>query len=247
MKSKSFVFRKFYTYLSGTHHLVEQHLHAKYGHVIRTGPNSLGFSDLSDFNAIYGFNKALEKGDFYSFGRDASSEAGSIFSARSDRVHREHKRKVVGPALSTGKIGTYEPVISKNVSIFIARLTEAMSLLNDTSSMNIAPEIHRYTFDTLTEIIYGEPICSQPYTDTPSSHNVLSDFRKMSKFAWGGSILPWLGWLMATRPMVYLTRRPTHDSEGNITSIAALASHTRDLIFAHPERALESSQPSIFK
>ena len=113
--------------------------------------------------------------------------------------------------------------------------------------MNVAPYIHRYTFDTLIEIIYGEPICSQPYTDTPSSHNVLSDFRNLSKFAWGGSLLPWLGWLMATRPMVYLTRRPTYDSQGNLTSIAAFASRTRELVFAHPERALESSQPSILR
>ncbi|KAL9117443.1 MAG: hypothetical protein Q9187_006023 [Circinaria calcarea] len=236
---------KFYTYLGGKHHLVEQDLHAKYGHVIRTGPNSLGFSDLSDFNVIYGFNKAFEKGDFYSFGRDSRAKAGSIFTARSDQVHREHRRKVVGPALSTAKVATYEPVISKNVSNLTSRLTEALSVSKNSSSINVAPYIHRYTFDTLAEIIYGEPICSQPYTDTPGSRNVLADSRNISKFAWAGSLLPWLGWLMATRPMVYLTRRPTYDSEGNLTSIAAIVSRTRDLIFANPERALESRQPSI--
>lgn len=238
-------FRKFYTFLAGKHHLVEQDLHAKYGHVIRTGPNSLGFSDLSDFNAIYGFNKAMEKGDFYSFGHDSMAQAGNIFTARSDQAHREHRRKVVGPALSTAKVATYEPVISKNVSILILRLTEATSVSKNASAVNVVPYIHRYTFDTLLEIIYGEPICSQPYTDTPGSHNIPADVRARAKYAWAGSLLPWLRRLTATRPMIYLTRRPTYDSEGNLTSIPALAARTRDLVFVHPERALGSPQPSI--
>src|SRR5579871_2417222 len=62
--------RRFLTFMAGEHHIVEQKLHEKYGHVIRTGPNSLSFSDLGDFEAIYGFHKSIEKDEFYDFGRD---------------------------------------------------------------------------------------------------------------------------------------------------------------------------------
>ncbi|MCJ1230795.1 hypothetical protein MMC12_007469 [Toensbergia leucococca] len=239
--------RKFQTYLNGQHHLVEQKLHQKYGNVIRTGPNSLAFSSLSAFNAIYGFNKSIEKGDFYDFGRDSTTRAGSIFSARTDAIHSEHKRKLVGPALLNNKISSYQPVISKNVSILVSRLVEAQASLGHRSTVNVAPYIHRFTFDTLVEIIYGEPVCSQPYTETQGGLTILTGFRELSKMAWGAALLPWFGWLMSTRPMVYLSRRPTYDSKGNLTSIAALAASTRDVVFAHPEKALESSQPSILK
>jgi len=227
--------------------LIEQKLHNKYGHVIRTGPDSLAFSSLSAFEAIYGFNRSIEKGDFYDFGRDANTQAGSIFSARTDATHREHRRKVVGPALLTSKIDAYEPIISKNTSIFLSRLANAISSSKDASTVNVAPLIYRHTFDTLLEIVYGEPICPQPYTDTKAALNVLIGFRDLSKLAWGAALLPWFGWLMSTRPMVSLTRRPTYDSEGNLTSIAALAANTRDVIFDHPEKALQSTHPSCLK
>ena len=239
--------RKFFTFFSGEHHLVEERLHRKYGPVIRTGPESLAFSSLPAFNSIYGFNKCFEKGDFYNFGRDAGTQAGSIFTARTDALHREHKRKVVGSALSTGQIKTYEPIISKNVSILLSRLTEARQSCQNTSSVNVAAIIHRYTFDTIVEIIYGNSLCSGPYTDTRAAHGLLAGFRALSKMAWGGSLLPYLGWLMSTRPMVFLTRRPTYDTQGNMTSIAALAERIRDLVFVHLDNALHSDQPSILQ
>ena len=239
--------RKTYAFLRGDHHLVEQKLHDRYGHVIRTGPDSLAFSSLSAFDAIYGFNRSIEKGDFYNFARDARTQAENIFSSRTDATHREHRRKVVGPAFSGSKVATYEPIISKNTAILVSRLTDARASSEDASTVNVAPQIHQYTFDTMIEVVYGEPICPQPYTDTKAGRSVLKGFRDISKLAWGAALLPWFGWVMSTRPMVYLARRPTYDSEGNLTSVAALAGSTRDLTFAHAERALESTQASIMK
>ena len=234
-------------FFSGEHHLVEQELHQKYGPVIRTGPESLTFASLSAFNAIYGFNRFVEKGDFYDFGRDANTQAGSIFTARTDAIHRDCKRKIVGAALLTHQVKTYEPVISKHVALLLSRLTRTQEARPNTSAVNVAPEIHRYTFDTIFEIIYGEPLCFTPYTDTRAAHCVLAGFRAPSKMAWGGSLLPDLGWLMSTRPMVLLTRRPTYDADGNMTGIAALGACTRDLVFEHPAEAIQSPQPSILQ
>ena len=239
------LFRKFCMFLSGKHHLAEKKLHEQYGPVIRTGPNSLAFSDLAAFEAIYGYNKSFEKGDFYNYARDERTLAGSIFSARTDALHREVKRKVVGPALSTSKIFSYEPIISKHVGHLISRLAEALP--EDASKLNVAPYIHNYAFNTFIEIIYGESLSPTPYTDNQGSHGILDTFRNLNKWMWGGSLLPWVGWLMSTRPLVYISRRPTYDSEGNITGIAALVAQSHDLIFSHPERALHSTQPSIVK
>ena len=152
-----------------------------------------------------------------------------------------------GPALSPGKIAAYEPIISKNVSCLLSRLVKAQSSCKDVAFVNAAPYVHRFTFDTIVETILGEPICSELYTDTAAARDVLTGFKDMSKFVWGASYLPWFGWLMSTRPMVSLTRQPTYYAEGNMTSMGALAARTLDLIFAHPEKAQKSSQPSILK
>ena len=160
-------------------------------------------------------------------------------------MHREIKRKVVGPALSTSKILSYEPIISKHVRIFLSRIADALP--EDASTLNISAYVHSYTFNTMIEIIFGESDFPTSYTETPGSQDILTTFRNFSKWAWGASLLPWLGWLMSTRPMIYLSRRPTYDSKGNLTGFAALVAATRDLVFQHPERALQSSQPSIVK
>ena len=160
-------------------------------------------------------------------------------------MHREIKRKVVGPALSTSKVLSYEPTISKHVGNFLSRIADALP--EDASTINVAPYIHSYTFNTMIEIIFGESDFPKPYTETPGSQGILTTFRNFSKWAWGASLLPWLGWLMSTRPMVYLSRRPTYDSEGNLTGLAALVAASRHLIFEHPERALQTSQSSIVR
>lgn len=225
----------------------EQRLHEKYGHVIRIGPNSLAFSSLSAFEAIYGFNKSLEKGSFYDFGRDGRSRGGSIFTARTDAIHAERRRKVVGPAITSSKIASYQPVISKHTSNLVLRVAQAAQPQKDAITLNLAPYIHSFTFDTLAEIIYGELMSSKPYTDTREAYGILSGFRNLSKWAWAGSLLPWLGWIMSTPVMVYLTRRPTHDQNGNLTGISALAARTRNVVFRQPFIALDSNQPSILK
>lgn len=234
-------------FLSGEHHLVELKLHAKYGSVVRVGPNSLAFSSLPAFDAIYGFNKHIEKGDFYAFGRDPQAQSGSIFTARTDAIHREHRRKVVGPAFSPSKVAAYVPIISKNVSILLSRLAEAHSAPKETRTVNVAPSIHRYTFDTTVAVVFGQSLSSQPYTDTKSAGNILIGFKNISKMAWGASLLPWFGWLMSTRPMTRLTRRPTLDEQGNLTNIAALIADTRHLALVHPEKAVQANQPSVLK
>ena len=233
--------RKFFTYFSGKAHLVEQTLHDSYGNVVRTGPNSLSFSSLAAFEAIYGFNRSLEKGDFYDFGRDGQKE--NIFSARTSTAHREHTRKVVWPLLWPA---SYEPVISDHLSTFLAQLT-TQSRSKDNSTLNIARHVHRFTFNTTVEIIYGEPIFVQPYTNHEGTPDVLTAFRDLSSLSWGAAILPWLGWLMSTRVVVYLTRWPAFDGEGKAANLAGFAKKAHDLVLLHPETVLGSSQSSILK
>lgn len=241
--------RRYSVFLGGELHLAEQALHKRYGSVVRMGPNSLSFSSLSAFEAIYGYNKSLEKGDFYSFSRESYTGIENVFSARTDSIHREKRRKIYGPALSTSKVAHYEPAIMKNVCIFISHLTEAHSRLENVSSLNVASYLHLYTLNTILEIIYGEPE-SPPSCNTPESHNLLSAFKKVSKSSWGSSLLPWLSWLKTTTPYLYIlyfSYYLLHDLRGNPTSLGALIMETKRIVFMNSQLVIRSRQSSILK
>lgn len=233
-------------FLGGELHLAEQALHARYGSVVRMGPNSLSFSSLSAFEAIYGFNKSLEKGDFYSFSREIYTGIENVFSARTDSIHREKRRKIFGPALSTSKVAHYEPAIMKNVSIFVSHLAEAHARLDNVSGVNVASYIHLYTLHTIHEIIYGEPE-SPPSYNTQQSHNLLAAFKRVSKWSWGSSLLPWLSWLKSTTPYLYFSYNLIYDSKGNPTILGALIIETKSIVFMNSQQVLRSSQSSILK
>ncbi|CAG8976834.1 hypothetical protein HYALB_00009099 [Hymenoscyphus albidus] len=94
---------KFYHYMKGNLHVVEQHLHHQYGPILRTGPNTLSFSDPAAFESIYGFNHGFEKGEFYAFARDATTGDGVVDIAKP--IHaltfNTLAEMIYGPALSS--------------------------------------------------------------------------------------------------------------------------------------------------
>jgi benzoate 4-monooxygenase len=124
------------------------------------------------FQAIYSFNQSLEKGNFYDFSCDARTRIYNVFGIHTNEAHREHRRKVVGLTLSPGKVDVYDFVISKNVSYF-CRLSETQASSVNGEIVNIAPYVHRYTFGAMVEVIFDEPICSQPSTSLIHLHQHL--------------------------------------------------------------------------
>ncbi|KUJ08920.1 putative cytochrome P450 pisatin demethylase [Mollisia scopiformis] len=233
---------KFYHYLNGNLHIVEQDLHQRYGPIIRTGPNSLSFSTPEAFESIYGFNHGFEKGDFYAFARDPATGVSNIFSARTHAEHRERRRKVI--ASTTSHVGSYHPVIARHVQHFLSKLSSSSA---QGHVVNIAELVHALTFNALAEVIYGPSLASQPYTETTNGEGILPAFRAISKFGWGVSHIPLLAWLMSTRPMVKMTRRPTFNKQGVPTGIGALAARAKVLLLEDPTLVTGVDQPSIAK
>jgi cytochrome P450 len=238
--------RKFHHYLAGNLHIVEQNLHQKYGPIVRTGPNSLSFSTPEAFESIYGFNRGFEKGGFYGFARDPATGASNIFSARTHSEHREHRRKVVGAALTTSHIRSYSPVVAKHVQHFLSKLSVASEKAKS-HVIDIAEPVHELTFNTLVELIYGPSVAAQPWTETTGGEGILPAFRAISKFGWGASHIPFLAWLFSTGPMIKMTRKPTFNADGVPTGIGALAARAKALLLEDPSLVTGVNQPSIAK
>lgn len=239
--------RRFYAFMGGNSHIVEQDLHKKYGHVVRIAPNTLTFSDLPSFEAIYSFNKFLEKGDFWNFGREGPNEAGNIFTARTNACHKDRKRKVFGLALTNAKVATYKPTISKNVSNLILRLNELRAASEDKSTIDIAETIHRYTVDNQVDIVYGQSVCPVAFTDWPPARGVIGSFESSSRLIWGILLLPILGKIMRLSAVTSALRRPTHDASGNETGIGSLVSAAQKVVRSEPEKITEVGEPCILR
>lgn len=227
-------------------HIVEQDLHAKYGPVIRTGPNWLSFSDQKAFESIYGFNHAFEKGSFYQFARDSATGASNVFSARTHAEHRDRRRKVVGAALTTSHIRSYKPVVEKHVQHFLSKLSaEITDAKHDV--INVAESVHAFTFNALVELIYGPALANKAWTETRNGQNVLPAFRLISKFSFGLMHVPFLGWLCSTRPIWTYTHKPTFDAAGVPIGVGALVFRTVQMLFKDPSLVTEVEQPNIAK
>ncbi|TVY56308.1 Cytochrome P450 monooxygenase mpaDE [Lachnellula cervina] len=239
---------KFYYYMQGSLHVVEQELHQQHGPIVRTGPNSLSFSSPEAFESIYGFNHGIEKGDFYAFARDKGTGASNIFSARTHAEHRDRRRKVVGAALTASHVRSYSPIVAKHVQQFLSSLSTASADAKD-NVLNIAEPVHAFSFNTFAELIYGPSlsITDQPWSDTASGEGILTAFRKLSTFAWGASHIPSLSWIFSTSPVLKMTRKPTFNAAGIPTGISALAGRARLLLLEDPNLVTGVDQPSIAK
>ncbi|TVY45051.1 Cytochrome P450 monooxygenase [Lachnellula occidentalis] len=239
---------KVYRYLQGRLQVVEQDLHQQYGPIVRTGPNSLSFSTPEAFESIYGFNHGFEKGDFYAFARDKVNGTSNIFSARTHAEHRDRRRKVVGAALNTSHVHSYNPIVAKHVQQFLSNLSIISADAKD-NVLNIAEPIHAFTFNTLAELVYGPSlsITKQPWSGTANGEGILTAFRAMSKYVWGASHIPSLSWIFSTGPVLRLTRKPTFNAAGIATGLGALAGRARLLLLEDSNLVTGVDQPSIAK
>jgi len=224
--------------LGGKHHLVEQDLHIRYGDVVRTGPTTLSFATLPAFEAIYGYNAGIER-DIIATG------ASSVFSAPTREEHRRRRRALLNAAFATGRITSYEPVIAKHAAELQHRLLEAIQGMSASRAVNIATFIHRYTFDTTIDVVFGPSISPVAYTDLPAAKNVLQDYRAASKWTWATLMLPSLRSVMSTAFMQRNTRRPKYDANGLLIGVGALVARSRQLVCQRPNDVQEQQRASI--
>ncbi|RAL17139.1 putative cytochrome P450 pisatin demethylase [Aspergillus homomorphus CBS 101889] len=246
----------FTSFLRGQHHLSEESLHRKHGPVVRVAPNWLSFSRLEDFEAIYGINKAIEKGDFYAFGQKRSQSEASVFAAKSNPVHRQKKRKMLGPALTSSKVVRYEPIITRHVAGLVARLDalqqeQADGSLTGGGAVNVAPLVHRFTVDVMLDILFGSAVGPRPYTDgdgdDDGAGDICTDLRRVSKMAWSCSLWPAFGWVMNSHLVNACIRRASYNAEGAPIGLTGLMSRGYAAIVMSPEKFAVESQPGIVK
>ncbi|KAI0009218.1 cytochrome P450 [Xylariaceae sp. FL0662B] len=132
-------------------------LHAKYGDVVRLGPNSLSFADPKALKSIYGLNKGFVKAgsDFYVVQQSTvkGHRLSSLFSTTDNDFHARFRR-CVNAAFAMSSLVQYEPFVDNTTKLFLEQ-TKRLYVANP-EGCDFTRWLQFYAFDVIGEITYSK-------------------------------------------------------------------------------------------
>ncbi|KAI2784291.1 cytochrome P450 [Daldinia loculata] len=135
--------------------ITHRKLHAKYGDVVRLGPNSLSFADPKALKTIYGLNKGFIKSDFYVVQQSVvkGNSLASLFSTTDNNFHAQFRR-CVNSAFAMSALVQYEPFVDNTTKLFLKQ-TEHLFAGNP-EGCDFTRWLQFYAFDVIGEITYSK-------------------------------------------------------------------------------------------
>ncbi|KAH6977384.1 cytochrome P450 [Ilyonectria sp. MPI-CAGE-AT-0026] len=130
-------------------------LHDKHGDIVRTGPNTLSFSDPAALKSIYGLNKGFVKSDFYIVQQSVVKgfRLASLFSTTDNDFHSQFRR-CVNSAFSMSALVQYEPFVDNTTKLFLNQ-TEKL-FVGKPGGCDFTTWLQYYAFDVIGEITYSK-------------------------------------------------------------------------------------------
>ncbi|KAK7427324.1 hypothetical protein QQZ08_006093 [Neonectria magnoliae] len=130
-------------------------LHDKYGDIVRTGPNSLSFSDPAALKSIYGLNKGFIKSNFYIVQQSVVNgfRLASLFSTTDNDFHAQFRRSV-NSAFAMSALVQYEPFVDNTTKLFLDQ-TEKL-FVGKPEGCDFTTWLQFYAFDVIGEITYSK-------------------------------------------------------------------------------------------
>ncbi|KAL9592020.1 MAG: hypothetical protein Q9179_007141, partial [Wetmoreana sp. 5 TL-2023] len=134
-------------------------LHAKYGEVVRTGPDELSFITPSAWQDIYATKPQLPKlkGSLTSFENGTPSLGTQTITEEHDR-----QRKILGHAFSERALRSQEDILKHYTDLLITKLKEQIAQTEKSSSVTL--DISRWynytTFDITGDLLFNDPFHS---------------------------------------------------------------------------------------
>ncbi|KAM3474361.1 hypothetical protein MY5147_004292 [Beauveria neobassiana] len=137
----------YHNYVVGNGHLRATRLHAKYGPIVRIGPNHLAVDGSIGWRDIYGHKTG--KQEFDKFFTPFPNAESSLIIAPKD-THRRIRRQLAH-AFSDGALAEQETVVTQYVDLLIDRLTERCG-----KTVNIVKWFNFTSFDIIGELAYSD-------------------------------------------------------------------------------------------
>ncbi|PPQ88066.1 hypothetical protein CVT25_013674 [Psilocybe cyanescens] len=192
--------------LGGKQHIFYTQLHAKYGDVVRVGPNELSICDPNAVQSTLG-NTGLGKGTFWD-GRVPFTQPVKPLIAIRDKKEHTRRRRPWTRAFSTDALKGYEEIVIKRSSQLVNLV------LAQKSVVNLSDFTSFFGYDIMSDLAFGggsEMMKAQK--DSQGLWHMIEAGQKSATFM---SHVPWLGSLLFRLPIgisqlkafrTYATRR----------------------------------------
>ncbi|KAH9834038.1 cytochrome P450 [Rhodofomes roseus] len=158
-------FHLVYVAARGKQHCYFRRMHAKYGRVVRLGPNVLSIVDVEMLPSILGVD-GMPKGPMWD-GRRISGKYGQIAAgiARGDLVGTRDKhihaeaRQLWSHGFTSASVRKYEPTIIRRVGQLVEALETQCSPIQGSTDTPVDMSIwlNFFTFDLMGDLVFGGP------------------------------------------------------------------------------------------
>lgn len=139
-----------FSFMSGNWHHKIMELHAKYGHIVRIGPNELSYDVPEAWEDIYGHPKHR---------KENPKPIWYLNPKRKELVGAEEKdhtrmRRLLATGFTNTAMLDQEPMIKENVDLLLKRLREITA--NGKIGIDIFEWLSYCTFDIIGDLTFGE-------------------------------------------------------------------------------------------
>lgn len=135
---------------SGEFHHDNVALHAKYGPIVRVGPNLYSI-DVPDKN-VYGIGSKFKKSDWYEGWKHPSPDRWTLFPDQDIRRHAETRKRFQN-LYSMSSLVSYERYVEECIGIFLEKMS---SFVTTKQTFDMAHWFQCYAFDVMGDITYSE-------------------------------------------------------------------------------------------
>ncbi|KAJ7510436.1 cytochrome P450 [Mycena galericulata] len=223
--------------MAGKQHLYYQHLHQRYGDVVRVGPNELSFSSSSAIVPMLGI-KGMPKGPWWDGRMPENKTVRSLLSLRDPEEHNR-RRRIWHRAFSASALTEYDVVVRN-------RLAQLVEILTDSSgqSMDLTQWMGRFMYDVMNDIVFGGGVELMRDGDKDGLYAMFDNFLPMALLM---SHVPWIGELTTWVPGFAKNVKKFRNYAVNCAIERKLHGSPRKDIFYHliDEAGLEPVPPSL--
>ncbi|KAI0367398.1 high nitrogen upregulated cytochrome P450 monooxygenase 2 [Pilatotrama ljubarskyi] len=174
---------------SGRQYLYVQHLHERYGNIVRIGPNELSVKDPSLIHPVCGAS-GLPHGPMY-IGRLLTTKLPLV--GIMDTVEHLERRKPWARAFTPAALKEYHPMLAARAS----QLVQALS--QQGGEVDIAKWINYFSYDFMTDMAFGGGSELIRDGDVNNVWHILDDSLPAATCV---SHVPWLGPYLGSIPLL---------------------------------------------
>ncbi|KAJ9629301.1 hypothetical protein H2203_001673 [Taxawa tesnikishii (nom. ined.)] len=200
-------FRRLYVVWKGKVGEDIRDLHAKYGPVVRTGPNTIDIADAKATDLILGIKHDFPKHEgtmktWWSY--QDGTHIPSIVSATDKKEHGLLRRPVAQAYSMTSIVGL-EPYVDETIAYFVKRLDE--EFISRRKPCDIDNWFPYFAYDAVGEISFSRRLgFLQAGGD---ADGVLADLRSEMDYRAIVQNVPWIDWWLRRNPVILRLRRFT--------------------------------------